>query len=131
MVAEFADREFQRRVWLEQSGPEVSSCTDAMQWVLEDASEVDGALGRRYGLTREQIIALREFRDELSRFEERVEGGVDGDDFCVVSDPDWVTVVEVAIRVTELCKAWRHENCAPGGYALADKEFDEREWVAQ
>jgi hypothetical protein len=74
VVAEFADREFQRRVWLEQSGPEVSSYTDAMQWVLEDASEVDGALGRRYGLTREQIIALREFRDELSRFEERVEG---------------------------------------------------------
>jgi hypothetical protein len=125
-VAEFADREYQTKVWINGEGTDVTSYTEAMLDVLEDADEVYGDLGLRYGLTREQVEALERFRDRLARFQNKVSSTAwDGDDLRIVTDPEWPEVVLIASQANELCEGWRKENCTAGGLALLNFELDE------
>jgi hypothetical protein len=125
-VAEFADREYQRAIWLEGEGPEVSSYSDAMLGVLDDASQIFGDLGLHYGLTREQTTALEEFRDALRRFQDKVrESDWKGDDLYIISDSEWPKIVDLAAKTTSLCKKWRESNCGPDGYSLANFDLPE------
>jgi len=88
-VSQFAGRDFQSRVWLRGEGTEVTSYTEAMLVVLEDAETAFGDDAYRYRMTAEQVTPLRAFRDKLELFENRVHGGLGtGDDSVIVADPN-------------------------------------------
>ena len=74
VLREFSSREFQERVWLKGLGPEVSSYEEAMCRLFDDLglSRLVDMEWRQAGLSEDQVSALRNFRENLLRFDKDI-----------------------------------------------------------
>jgi hypothetical protein len=96
IVQEFSSEEFQKRVWLEGKGPEVSSFIEAACGFFDDnnADELIDVQWRQVGLTEEQRNKLAHFRDALEVLNKRTpETPNDAD---ILNDPEWPKIRQLA-----------------------------------
>ena len=112
-ILEFADRAYQKRVWIDGRVPEVSSYSEAMVAVLEDGRIKEFAAGRglKCGLRTDQLSALAQFGTILEQFDNRLRDRDSGDS-QIVTQSGWDEVVAAAEMVRSLCKDWSLANCA-------------------
>ncbi len=112
-ILEFADRAYQKRVWIDGRGSEVTSYSEAMVAVLEDGRIKEFAAGRgsNFGLRADQLSALGEFGTVLEQFDGRLRDRDSGDS-QIVTQSDWDEVVAAAEIVRLRCKDWASANCA-------------------
>lgn len=95
VVRHFADREYQRKAWLEEGGP-VSSPIEMYNELYDDA------LFERYfdqygaSFTEAQRSAWLNMDEALEKYGERLEGSVDPKE--IMDDPEWSQVRSAAER---------------------------------
>jgi hypothetical protein len=111
-LKDFADPEFQRRIWVEAQGPEVSSYSESMASVIEDyrIAEFGGKLGQHYGLGLRERRALAAFGIALADFNDRLRGETYSD-AEIIARPDWKAIVEHAETAFLLCSPWSDTHC--------------------
>lgn len=111
-IGEFADRDYQERVWVRGEGDEVTSYSDAMVAVLEDRRIFDFAadLGRFYGLDDRARDALRTFADALEDFNASGKGDT-YDDAEIINSSEWPRISALAQLALQRCETWCRENC--------------------
>lgn len=99
VVSEFADREFQVRVWLKGAGPEVSSFDEAVCRFFDDYDAVGliSALETTHDIRRDQVEALKKFSDELRIFAASVPDYSGADK--ILRDPQWESLRQLAENV--------------------------------
>lgn len=105
LLAEFSDRDYQKRVWLEGRGPEVSCFADATIGFISGV-EIDHVIGVEWGqwdLPVEPLQLLREFRKKLGEYVDK--SGSDPPIDQVLTDPEWDKVSQLAARVMESFRA--------------------------
>lgn len=122
-IEEFADREFQQRVWIEGRGPEVSSYNEAICGVFDDHMIEDFARdrGAGCGLSHEQTEALRLFARELDAFNPGVPESED--DRAIVMRPGFEEIVELASRTVAALAPWRANHCGSWNGGLGQATF--------
>jgi hypothetical protein len=108
---QFADREYQQRVWILGAGPEVSSYNEALN-TLDDyhiSTFLDGdALEQE--LSSEAILKLRAFAKTLEDFDRVLPAKVvDGD---IVALSGWPAVMKSAADFVDSAIEWAGKNCA-------------------
>lgn len=104
VAAEFADKNFQERVWLRGEGPEISSWEEAMCRFFDDY-DVDSLLekyAKELNLTTTQHSQLSALRDELNKFGKRVGDSPTAED--VLNDPNWTKIRSLASAVHDAFK---------------------------
>ncbi len=91
----FASEEFQTRVWIKGSGPEVSSFVEAVCQLSDYQLDllVDTEW-RQIGLTKIQHDKLAAFRDAIDKFNDVVPEFPN--DLDVLSHPDWPQIRQLA-----------------------------------
>ncbi len=98
-IHEIQDAEFQKRVWLEGKGPEVSSWDETMCGLFDDY-DIDGFLKlelNESGLSKNQYAELKKLRDELNIYCEQV--GETPTVEYILSDPRWLQIRTAAEHV--------------------------------
>ena len=94
VIWEISDVDFQYRIWIEGSGPEVSSFTEAICGFFDDfnAKElVDHP--KAYSLSPLQHLKLSELYNALRAYSDDTPGILDIE---VVQDPQWYTIRNLA-----------------------------------
>jgi len=91
MLREFADAEYQVRVWVTGEGLEVSSYSDAICGLFDDYGfdEFLSFSSDQYLLNKEQIGALEIFRDAINEFNDTQPRESDEE---IVQNPRWADV---------------------------------------
>lgn len=104
-IREIGDKSFQERIWLEGSGPEVSSYEEVMCRLFDDyaLSSVIDAEWRALGLTERQREGLILLRDALDVFGSEVSGTPEPS--RILNDPRWVSVRDLARKTLALWDA--------------------------
>lgn len=98
LLVEFGDQSYQRRIWLEGAGPEVSCFADAAVGLISGC-EIDQVLDvewEQWGLPDAPRGPLREFRRRLGEFLEV--SGSDPPVEALLADPEWQEVRVLAQR---------------------------------
>lgn len=99
VVQNFADADYQERVWVRGEGPEADSLTEAYCGIFDDY-DIEGFILQcvQYSqLSGDQLNSLRLLRDALKEF------GFDDQqpDKIVIGDPAWTVVRELAASTLE------------------------------
>jgi len=101
LLGEFADGEYQKRVWLEGRGPEVSSFVDATIAFISGC-EIDHVITvewTEWGLPTEAVEPLKRFRQRLGGYLAIV--GSDPPIAEVLPDPRWNEIRQLAQRALD------------------------------
>jgi hypothetical protein len=114
---EFADVEYQRRVWLEGTGPEVADYWEAVCGLFDDfvAERFLDGLARRYGFTFEMEARLGKFLSVLEDFHRGIP--LRTRDRDIVKRLGWTEVVSSAAAFLDVAVIWLVENC--GDYPMS------------
>ena len=95
-----SDKNYQRRVWINNEGPEWD---DFVETVCHFFPDVDGILEhyREFGLTEEQYYSLKNFRDKFELFSNE-------NDFpeLFIDTPEWDEITKMA---KEVLKAFNYQ----------------------
>ena len=95
-VSNISDKEYQKRIWVEEKGPEVDFFEDA---VCDFFQEAEGILEcyDAFGLTKEQYQALKDFRDKFESFSDK--------NFFperFINSPEWDEITKMAKEVLKV-----------------------------
>jgi hypothetical protein len=109
VLQEFSSREFQERIWLHGLGPEVSSYEEAMCRLFDDLgfSRLIDVEWRQSGLSESQMLTLKEFRENLLKFDKDIPEIPAPTD--ILNRPSWEDVREYATKAAEAL------GCTAGG----------------
>lgn len=105
VVDNIQDLEYQKRVWLRGEGPEVSTFGDTVCNFFDDY-DADGLLARspkESGLTELQYTKLKEFRDVLNEYSDKIFAAKSSDAF-ILADPRWDEIRALAQQVLDAFK---------------------------
>ena len=113
-ISTFASITFQRRIWVEGKGPEVSSYNEALSFVLDEGAlfKILAGAWKNAGWSQEQRDAVAYFVELLDRFHD--ENSPFKRDLDVIEHPEWPEVVAAAQAVITLFPPdkWRYEPSA-------------------
>ncbi len=94
IIRRFADPDYQRRIWIEGVGPEVSSYTEEFEKFFGDYFADEFLAHDLKSIAPSQIAALREFSRVLANFDTTVPRMLDDEE--IVKKPGWESVVTAA-----------------------------------
>jgi hypothetical protein len=112
VVYQFADVAYQRRIWVEGKGPDVSSYSEALSDLFDAYRIEDFANGQAsdLGLSENAVKSLSTFLNVLDNFDTLVPEGLSGAE--VVRREGWAAVVAAAGRVLDSgALDWLDNNC--------------------
>lgn len=89
-LRELSDEDYQRRVWLAESGPEVGSLTEAIERLFDDSGLGDALEDSKTAYLPETVSALSELDSLLKQIDDRRSPAV------TLSDPRLRRVRELA-----------------------------------
>ncbi len=99
IIRDISDKDYQRRVWIREEGPEVD---DFIETVCVFSSQGDGVIKefKEFGLTDSQCQIFKRFRDHFHAF------AADNDwPHLFIDTPEWTKITEEA---KEVLKAFNH-----------------------
>jgi hypothetical protein len=113
----FADRDYQKRIWVRAEGPHVESYFEATETLDDYRAEhfaEGGAL--TYGFTAEMLDSFRTFIRTLRTFERTAGSHFGGSGQRrtskeIIELPAWNSVVEAAERFCESVAGWYSKQC--------------------
>ncbi|MDE2481933.1 MAG: hypothetical protein KGN02_07060 [bacterium] len=109
-IRDFADTEYQQRVWVRGEGPEVSGLVEALS-ELDRIDEFAGPIGARYGLPLNAITALREFAAKIKAFDAGITSYYESSDEEIIAKEGWKGVVDTAAHALDATLPWFEDNC--------------------
>ncbi len=93
----FSDSDYQKRIWIEQQGPEVSDYDEATMHFME---RCDDMFNRPYdfeGLDEPIQKALKDFYNEVCEFDFKIASQFpEGQDEQVLNEPKWIEIQKKA-----------------------------------
>jgi hypothetical protein len=107
---EFADPDYQQRVWVEAKGPEVSWYEDALS-DLFDGFDVERFLdgsASKYGFSDEMTDRLSKFVRTLDAFDRQLPEGIDNE--ALIQMPTWLGVNAAAASFLDSAVSWLEAN---------------------
>ena len=118
---EFADPTYQRRVWINGEGPEVSSYSEALCSLFDDAQIerfLDG-YAMTLGFSKGMLERLGSFIRVLDEFDKKLRAGCTNKglspnmrDADIVALPGWKAVTSSAAEFLDLAVVWLEQNCS-------------------
>ena len=90
-----SDRAYQERVWILGEGPECDDFTETVCFFFEIGDFISEDY-KAYGITEEQNILLKQFRDDFERFSDKNSWAPD-----FVDTPEWAEIMKKAKNVLD------------------------------
>lgn len=94
LIREISDEEYQKRVWVEGKGPEVSSFAELISAFDEDLIEDLSQNYQKYGFTRPQFEKIQDLYQQVDDYTMSIPDDVLSEE--IVSDPRWHQVRQFA-----------------------------------
>jgi hypothetical protein len=109
---EFADSEYQQRIWIDGEGPEMSSYREALCRIFDDAHVEDFLHGdaMRYGFSQQMQDKLGRFAELLDEFDRHLPPDIGSAE--IVRRENWKNVSEAAGGFLNEAAQWYQQNCA-------------------
>ena len=92
-IFRFSDKEYQKRAWIEGTGPEYGDFDEAVMWFFEDG-EIVMSHYKEFGITETQHVLLKIFWDEFTSFSDKHSWPPD-----FIDTPEWTKITEMAKEV--------------------------------
>jgi hypothetical protein len=127
----FADPDFQRRIWINGEGPEVSSYYESLCSLFDDSHVMssDNGDALALGCSEEMCSKLGGFVATLDNFDEGLQRPMrDSEIFAL---PAWQAVISSASTFVDSSIAWLEQNCGDFlmfKWSWKGRSFGGKEW---
>lgn len=94
-ISHFADREYQKRVWIRGEGPECQAFDDAVCDFFDIGDPILDE-SKEFGITESQYVLLMKLRDEFKKFSDAYDLPEE-----FIDTPEWQRIMKFAKEVLE------------------------------
>ena len=98
-ISDISSKEYQTRVWIQGKGPEWDDFSETVCCFFSDADPIIESY-KEFGITDEQNLILKRFRDEFDAFSSKHHEA-----FEFIDTPEWAEIME---KAKEVLKAFNY-----------------------
>ena len=92
-ICRFSDKEYQKRAWIEGTGPEYGDFDEAVMWFLEDGEIIMNHY-KEFKITESQHLLIKMFWDRITSFSDKNDWPAE-----FIDTPEWTKITEMAKEV--------------------------------